>query len=252
MQNEGRHPDASGSQDRQDINRRIRAYQKQLRRLASELSLAEARERREIASDLHDHIGQALAYVSQKVTVLQGNSVFSGMEDDFEEVLSILNQTIRYTRDLTVAISPPVLYELGLPAAIDWVAERAEQRHGFKVRSLQTGVPREISEDIKVFIFKSIQELISNAAKHASAERVDIRATWADDGIVIVVSDNGCGFDAASFDIGLSSDCCFGLFSIRERLSYTGGSLDIDSRPGSGTRVSITTPYTIPESDDDD
>ena len=97
----------------------IQSYQRQLRKLASELSLAEARERREIASDLHDHIGQALAFVSQKMSVLRGNSIFSGMEGDFAEILSILEQTIRYTRDLTVEISPPVLYELGLPAAIN-------------------------------------------------------------------------------------------------------------------------------------
>jgi signal transduction histidine kinase len=251
MDIEGRHPDGGGNQDRQEINRQIRTYQRQLRRLASELSLAEARERREIASDLHDHIGQALAYVSQKVTLLQGNSIFSGMENDFTEILSILNQTIRYTRDLTVAISPPVLYELGLPAAIDWLAERAQNRHGFRVRSSQTGVPHEVSEDIRVFIFKSIQELISNVAKHAEASQVDIRTTWAKEGIVIAVIDDGCGFDVTSFDNGLSSDCCFGLFSIRERLSYTGGSLNIDSQPGHGTRVSISMPYSIPEGDQD-
>jgi signal transduction histidine kinase len=95
----------------------IDQYQRQLRRLSSELSLAEARERREIASDVHDHIGQALAYVTQNISVLQGNAIFSGMEEDFSEILSILNQTIRYTRDLTVEISPPVLYELGLSSS---------------------------------------------------------------------------------------------------------------------------------------
>ena len=110
--------ESHGASGRDETERRIRAYQRQLRRLASELSLAEARERREIASDLHDHIGQALAYASQKVTTLRGNAVFSGMEDDLAEILTILNQAIRYTRNLTVEISPPVLYELGLPAAM--------------------------------------------------------------------------------------------------------------------------------------
>ena len=231
--------------NQQEAARRIRAYQNQLRRLTSELSLAEARERREIASDLHDHIGQALAYVSQKVSILQGNAIFSGMEDDFSEILSILGQAIRYTRNLTVEISPPVLYELGLSAAIEWLAERAFHRYKLNVLPSHSGRPQEISEDIKVFIFKALQELITNAAKHARANQVNIHTNWQEKGIEIVVSDNGRGFDTTSFNSGLAEDCCFGLFSIRERLSYTGGSLSIDSAPGQGTRISISSPYKI-------
>ena len=236
---------SGGNTPQGDIDRRIQTYQRQLRRLASELSLAEARERREIASDLHDHIGQALAYISQKVTTLRGNSVFSGMEGDFGEIQSILNQTIRYTRDLTVEISPPILYELGLSAAIDWLAERASHRHGFKVKVSQSGKPREVAESIKVFIFKAIQELIANAAKHAQAASVTIKTEWRNDEIRIVLRDDGQGFDTASFDSGISKEECFGLFSIRERLSYAGGKFAIESAPGQGTTVTISTPYVI-------
>lgn len=229
----------------QVIDHRIYVYQKQLRRLASELSLAEARERREIASDLHDHIGQALAFVSQKVTTLQGNAIFSGVEEDFSEILSILDQAIRYTRNLTVEISPPVLYDLGLFAAIEWLAERASKRYKLKVLSSQTGIPREIAEANKVFIFKAIQELINNAAKHAWASEIDIHANWENRSFEIIVSDNGRGFDTSTFNSGLYEDCCFGLFNIRERLSYISGTLTINSSPESGTRVSIVAPYEI-------
>jgi len=231
--------------DPQETERRIRAYQRQLRRLASELSLAEARERRAIASDLHDNIGQALAYVSQKVTTLQGNAVFSGMEEDLSEILSILNQAIRYTRNLTVEISPPVLYELGLPAAIDWLSDRTLHRHGLKVHSSQSGEPQDVSDDIRVFMFKAVQELITNAVKHAQADRVDIHTHWQSDRLNVVVSDDGCGFDTTSFEDGLADADCFGLFSIRERLSYIGGEMSIESTPGQGTRISLSTGYSI-------
>ena len=214
--------------------------------------LAEARERREIASDLHDHIGQALAYIAQKVAILQGNAIFSGMEDEFSEIQSILAQTIRYTRDLTVEISPPVLYELGLPPAIDWLAERAHHRHKLKVVSKQSGRAQTVSEDIKVFLFKAIQELITNAAKHAQAKQVDIITNWKTDGVEIIVKDDGCGFDTTAFKNGLSPDCCFGLFSIRERLSYINGSIEIDSAPGKGTCITISTPYEISNGDSHD
>jgi signal transduction histidine kinase len=232
-------------QNEQEIDSRIQSYQRQLRRLTSELSLAEARERREIASDLHDHIGQALAYVSQKVSTLRGNSDFSGMESDFSEILSILDQAIRYTRDLTVEISPPILYELGLSAAIDWLAERAFHRYGLKVMSSQSGTPQEIAENIKVLMFKAIQELIANTVKHAKANQVNIHTNWRDSEIEIVVNDDGCGFDTTLFDNGLSQEGCFGLFSIRERLSYVGGAISIESTFGQGTQVSISSPYAI-------
>lgn len=228
---------------RRHTDPRIQLYQDQLRRLASELSLAEARERREIASDLHDHLGQALAYACQKVSALQGNAVFSGMEEDLAEIVAILTRSIRYTRNLTVEISPPVLYELGIPATIDWLAERARQRHKLRVQSTQSGIPQTMGEDIRVFVFKALQELIANVAKHARTDQVVIHTTWKAERFEIVVSDKGCGFDTAKFGGSFTEDSCFGLFSIHERLSYIGGDLIIDSTPGAGTRISILAPY---------
>jgi signal transduction histidine kinase len=232
---------------RREVESRVQDYQRQLRRLASELSLAEARERREIASDLHDHIGQALAFVAQKVRAIRRNSIFSGMDEDFSQVLSILDQAIRYTRDLTVEISPPVLYELGLPAAIEWEAERALKMHNLEVSLSQSGVPSEIAEDVRVFTFKAIQELINNVAKHAEADKVEVRSNWREREFEIIVSDDGRGFDPSKPNAGPAKDSCFGLFSIRERLSYIGGTLTIVSSPGKGTRVSIVAPYGVAE-----
>lgn len=230
---------------KEQLDNRLLAYQKQLRRLASELSLIEARERREIASDLHDHIGQALAYVSQKVSTLKGNTIFSGMDEDFSEILSILDQTIRYTRDLTVEISPPVLYELGLPAAVEWLAERNEKRYKIKTKISQSGSPIDMSENVKVFMFKSVKELINNVVKHAKADRIEIKIEWKDEHIKIIVSDNGQGFEPSRFQSENSDKCCFGLFSIRERLSYIGGNLEIDSGLGKGSVITITAPCEI-------
>lgn len=236
--------------ERQSAERPVEDYQKQLRRLASELSLAEARERREIASDLHDHIGQALAYVAQRVSILQGNSIFSGLDEEFSRILSILNQTIRYTRNLTVQISPPILYDLGLPAAIDWQAKRAAEIYDLKVSSNQTGEPSEIADDVRVFVFKAVQELINNVAKHASARKVIVHSNWRDSDFEIVVSDDGRGFDTSSLAGIVTSGSCFGLFNIRERLSYVGGALTIVSSPGGGTRVSLVAPYKATEEGD--
>lgn len=223
----------------------VEEYQKQLRRLASELSLAEARERREIASDLHDHIGQALAYVSQKLSILKGNSIFSGMESDFVEIDKILNQTIKYTRDLTVEISPPILYEFGLTAAIEWLIERAEIRYHLKISFVKKRISKDISEDIKVFIFKSVKELIHNVSKHANASKIEISVIFNQNDFIIRISDNGNGFDISTLEQRMTDDCCFGLFSIKERLSYIGGQMIIESTPENGTQVEIHSPYLI-------
>jgi signal transduction histidine kinase len=248
MENEGRSelpPERQSpvpSSGEADIDARIEVYQRRLRRLSSELLLAEARERREIASDLHDHIGQALAYVSQKVIVLKGNSIFSGMGEDFDEILSILRQTIKYTRDLTVEISPPVLYELGLPAAIEWLCERTVKRHGLAVSSRSDGDPWPIEEEISVFIFKAVQELINNVIKHAGAKNIEIISEWRWPDLSVTVRDDGRGFDPMALEAGMAEDCCFGLFNIRERISSIGGTMKIDSRPGNGTNISISAP----------
>jgi signal transduction histidine kinase len=223
--------------------RTIRAYQRRLQRLASELSLSEARERREIASDLHDHIGQSLAYIRMKLTRLQGNSVFCGFEGDFSEVVALLDQTIQYTRDLTVEISPPVLYELGLGPALVWLGDQARQRHGFKVSTKLSGKPRTIADDTQIVLFKSSQELLNNVAKHAEADQVEIGTLWTDEGIEVNVDDNGKGFEVESIESRTGEHDGFGLFSIRERLSYIGGWLKIDSVPGAGTRARLFAPY---------
>jgi signal transduction histidine kinase len=244
--------ESTGSLSHGDAKRQIRAYQRQLRRLASELCLTEARERREIASLLHDHIGQALAYVSQRLSTLRGEAIFSGFEGEFTEILTILSQTIRYTRNLTVEISPPVLYELGLSAALDWLAEQARQRHNIKVTLKQSGSISEISEETRVFLFKAVQELITNIVKHAGATEIVISSDWKEAEIEIEVTDNGRGFEVASMEKRLIAGDCFGLFSIRERLSSIGGALTIDSTPGKGTRVTLKSGYTIvPEALDD-
>lgn len=223
--------------------RTIRAYQQRLQRLTSELSLAEARERREIASDLHDHIGQSLAYIRMKLTRLQGNSVFCGFESEFSEAITLLDQTIQYTRNLTVEISPPVLFELGLGPALEWLADQTKQRYGLKASINASGKPQAMAEDVKIIVFKSAQELLANVAKHAGADRVVIEIDWEAQGLEVGIHDNGKGFDVATLENRTGEQDGFGLFSIRERLSYIGGSLKIDSSSGEGTRARLYAPY---------
>jgi len=230
---------------RDDFEAQVLARTADLRRLASRLTLAEERERRTIAADLHDHIGQALAFIKLRVLDFQGNAVFGGQEETIVEILRLLDQTIRYTRDLTGAISPPVLYELGLESALDWLAEEFSTKRQLAVRLRTQGRAQALPEELAVMLFKSAQELLTNSLKHSGAADAELALRWGRGDISLSVADQGRGCQP-THAAGQSHDG-FGLFSIRERFRDLGGSVEIASAPGAGCRVTLTVPLARPE-----
>ncbi len=216
----------------------IREYQEQLRRLASELSSAEERERRAIATDLHDHIGQALAVMRMKLIQLRGNAVFSGLDGSIHEILSLLEKTIAYTRTLTFEISPPILYQLGLSAAVEWLTEQTKVKHGVTVLLKVDGEPV-LSDENKALFFSCVRELLMNVVKHAGVPEASVQISGGEAHAKVVVEDHGAGFDLASREECAHRDCGFGLFSVRERLRAMGGDVAIDTALGRGTKVTL-------------
>jgi signal transduction histidine kinase len=221
---------------------RIERGQDQLRQLASQLAAVEARERRAIATDLHDHIGQALAFIKMNVAQLQANATFCGFEHQIADTLVLLNQTIRYTRDLTSQISPPVLYDLGLSAALRWLGEHFQTTHTVVVKVEAPTAHRPLADEVGAVVFKSVQELLTNVVKHAGARSVLVRLEIAATGLSVAVTDDGCGFEVEALHTAESLSDHFGLFSIREQMRYLGGETTIVSSPGRGTRVTLTLP----------
>ena len=233
-----RHDDAEIMLANDRLERQVAERTASLRRLAAEVCLAEERERRRIAADLHDHLGQGLAVIKIRLQRLRGDAVFGGHGQALDDLLALSDQAIRYTRGLTFELSPPVLYELGLGPALEWLAEDTERRHGLRVR-VRARSRTALADDEKVILWKSARELLHNVVKHAAAKQVEIRLEDSDGGVRLVVGDDGCGFDAslARRDIGER----FGLFSIEERLRQMGGGFTLDTAPGRGTHVSLTT-----------
>jgi signal transduction histidine kinase len=217
----------------------IREYQEQLRRLASELSLTEQRERRAIATDLHDHIGEALAVMRMKLVQLQGNAVFSGLDGGIAEILTLLEKTIAYTRTLTFEISPPILYQLGVRAAVEWLAEQMKTKHGITIRLEADGDPT-LSDENKALLFSCVRELLMNVVKHAGVQEASIQISGGQGCAEIVVEDHGMGFDLKAKEECSCRDCGFGLFSVRERLRVMGGDVVIVTAPGRGTKVTLS------------
>jgi signal transduction histidine kinase len=224
--------------ERKRSEQTIIRYQQKLKKLASELTLTEERERRAIASDLHDHIGQALAMIRVKLKNLEGNAVFSGAERDLEEIRMLLEQTISYTRNLTFELSPPVLYDLGFEAGLEWLAEQTRRKYGKAVKLLCRGPKLQLSEDLRVTLFRSVRELMVNIIKHAGADNIFIVLTNSGGRLTIEVSDDGIGLVENGAG-GAVEPGGFGLFSIREQLGCFGGRLSLAPLPGGGTQAVI-------------
>jgi PAS domain S-box-containing protein len=216
---------------------KVRAYQEQLRSLASELSLAEERERRRLATDLHDHIGQTLAIIRMKLGTLR-NSLSSGDNAELlAEIWSLMDKTMKSTKSLTFELSPPILYELGFGAAVEWLAEEVQKQHALTVEFEDDGLTKPLDRDVSVLMFQAVRELLMNVVKHALAKKIEVYLARKYNHMQITVQDDGKGFDLTQIDRH-----SFGFFSIRERMKYFGGSFVIKTQPGQGTCVTLTAP----------
>lgn len=219
----------------------IRAYQERLRSLASELTLVEERERRRLAIQLHENIGQILAFARIKLGTLTAEAATSDLAADLNELRNQIDHTIQFTRSLTFELSPPILYELGFGDAVQWLASRFQENCGTEIEVQQEPHPTPLTDDARILLFLAVRELLINVAKHAQARHAKVVITKAEDWLRIQVEDDGVGFDVAK-----SRAAGFGLFSIRERLDHIGGHLKVKSKPGHGTKVTLTIPL-MPE-----
>ncbi len=217
------------------------AYREQLRAMDSELMVAEERERRRISNVLHDSVGQRLAMVQHKLRALNGAGADRPPEGPLAEVFTLVDEAVTHTRSLTSEISPPVLYELGLGPALQWLADRTGQRHAIVCGFEGDGSRVPLSDEARIALFQAVRELLFNIVKHANARSCRISMERLGDVLKVVVYDDGVGFAPQKNHRGAAGDG-FGLFNIRERLSHLGGTLDIKSAPGSGTAVELTVP----------
>ncbi|HJR75890.1 MAG TPA: response regulator, partial [Nitrospiraceae bacterium] len=215
--------------------------QARLRALASELVLTEQRERRRLATDLHDYLAQLLVLARLKLGQTQPKISEGTVSRLLLEAEDALKQALTYTRTLVADLSPPVLREFGLPAALTWLGEHMLP-HGLSVAVTIAEDCPPLPEDQAVLLFQSVRELLMNVAKHAGTDRAAVSLSVTGGRTLrIVVEDAGKGFDAAAADRPSEQ---FGLFSIRERMQVMGGALEVDSSPGRGTRATLVLPLT--------
>lgn len=228
---------------RKEAESRLREDQSQLQSLASELAVAEERERRRLARFLHDQVGQLLITSKIKLGTLKNTTADDQVAQVLTDVCHAIDQAIRDTRTLTFDLSSPILQELGLEAAVaEWLSEEIERKHGIAVEFEDDGRPISLDDDLAALIFRDVRELLLNVVKHAAAHTVKVSIDKTEKYIKVVVKDDGVGFNPEEAASMISDKATFGLFSIRQRLGQVGGSLEISSRPGAGCTVVMTTP----------
>jgi len=235
----------------QDITKRkltdekLLDYQEQLQSLASKLSLTEERERRRIATDIHDHVTQSLSLAMMRLKALRESASSSDSFRELDYISGLIEDSIQNARSLISELSPPVLYELGFEAALEWLADRMREQHGISVVLKDDGQTKPLDHDVQGVIFRAVGELMVNISKHAQARNAAIAVLRKGTNLRVEVEDDGVGFDTLKINRRDYRKESFGLFSIRERLELLGGSLEIESQTGQGTRAILTAPLKL-------
>jgi PAS domain S-box-containing protein len=227
--------------DLQNLTEELERHRDDLRKLSSELVMAEEWERKRIAGVLHDDIAQTLAAIRMRLDMFQCIPSDQEHERTLKEVKALLLQTIKDTRALMTDIGNPVLFELGLKAACESLAGRMMERHPVRISCDIRDAFKSLTPDAKAILYQVVRELLNNIVKHSKATNAHVIVDMETGQCHLKVTDNGVGFDPQLLGPP-SIEGGFGLYSLRERLTAMRGGLRIKSTPGTGTEVTATLP----------
>jgi signal transduction histidine kinase len=220
--------------ERKEVEAALQKSQARLAELAVELSLTEERERKRIASALHDRVIQDLALGKLKLDQALKNGLIPA-ETAVIDLQTILSESMRDLRNLCSDLSSPLLYEAGLKSALESLGERLARGHGFSF-TVSGDEGHDLLEDVRVSLFQIARELFINIVKHAAAATVITLIAVGEKSVSLEVVDDGVGFDLAAYQEG------FGLAYIRQRVAFLGGTMKIFTAPGMGTSHIIEIP----------
>ena len=222
---------------------KLREYQQRLKALTAELALSEEKERRRIAMELHDQVGQTLAVARIQLATAKKAASDTGVAVGLEEASRTVLQAIHETRDIMYDLSSPTMNEIGLVAAVsEWLENRIRSRSGLETEFTADELKTPLNPDTRAILFRSVRELLTNVVKHARARKVSVRMINAGDTLRIVVEDDGVGFDKHENTLAENHDEGFGLFSIHETMTDMGGYLEIETEPGLGCAAVLVVP----------
>ena len=231
--------------DRKQAEEALRESEKQLRFLSTQLLTIQEQERKRISGELHDELGQALAVIKLRINFIKKKlrKDQPTMKEDCEGTLSYIDQVIENVRRLSRDLSPSILEDLGFSAALRWmVSEFLKHDHPMKISLDVEDIDHFVSQKAHIILYRIFQEALTNIEKHAQATHVALAIKKEGDEISFSLEDNGSGFDLSEVMTRNSTEKGLGLATLKERVRMLGGSLDLWSEEGKGTRISFSIP----------
>ncbi|RPJ56600.1 MAG: response regulator, partial [Acidobacteria bacterium] len=215
----------------------------QLRQLHAKLTQAEQLERRKLAEMLHDGLQQLLVAAKMRIDEVRGRGRDTAFEA-LEEVDRLLSESIEASRSLTLELFPPVLHDLGLVPALEWLADWIQEKQKLNVEVRAADDVEPPSEDMKIFLFQAVRELLFNVSKHAGVDTAIVSLHRDPTELTVQVIDRGKGIDPSRLPASENRETFgFGLFSVQQRLEWMGGEMRIDSAPDRGTEITLKVPF---------
>jgi signal transduction histidine kinase len=245
LQEKNRLLETSGQVERDRLFEAISQQREQLRALNQNLTQVQEAERRQLARELHDEMGQALTAISINLaTILQEQSAICtpSLFDRLNEAKTLADRTLEQIRELSFNLRPAMLDDLGLVSALSWYIKRCAQRTNLDVKLEVSGLQERLPAEVETALYRIIQEALTNVTRHAQASAVRIRLHREEAAILAQVEDDGQGFDVAQVLNHQWPELGVGLLGMQERLTLLGGTFTISAAPGQGTCLALEIP----------
>lgn len=215
----------------------VNTARNRLQALSEQLLVAQEAERREIARELHDQIGQVLTAVSANLRAIDPSTGSAELAERLEESLDLVDEAISQIRDLSLDLRPSMLDDFGLVPALEWYIDRLAQRSGLQSEFVAPAPEVRLRSTIETACFRVAQIALTNVARHAHAKKIYVEFSNNQSWLELVIRDDGVGFDVQAALERASRGATLGLLSMQERVRLARGTLDITSVSGRGTEI---------------
>jgi signal transduction histidine kinase len=234
--------------ERRKAEERLQRAYEQLRNLARRLEAAKEDERRDIARELHDELGQSVTAIVIGLHLVAIDDREGRHAARLKETVALAERLIGRVRTISLNLRPPLLDELGLVTALRGFIDGQAQQSGLAINFTADGVDQRLASELQIGAFRIVQECLTNVARHAAARSVEVNVAAEDGQLLIAVKDDGRGFDVAEALAAAARGKHLGLLGLQERVMVLGGQVDFVSAPGQGTAISARLPLQLAQS----
>ncbi|MCX5903287.1 MAG: PAS domain S-box protein [Proteobacteria bacterium] len=230
--------------DRKNIERELQESEQQLRRLTAELLIAQEAERKRIAGEVHDELGQSLTVLKLRLRTIEKQLLKDQIKIKGEclDLLGYADGILKSVRRISRDLTPSILEDLGLSAAVRWLVDNFKENLDVNIALQADNIDSLVPKELQINVYRILQECLSNIGKHAGAQNITVSIRELQDGIRLCVEDDGEGYDVEQLAFLDGSKKGVGISTMRERALILNGTLDISSRQGAGTCVTLRIP----------